>query len=141
MRRLAAILVPAAAAAFLLASCSGMMPSAPIDLPAWSPGPGLPAGLADGILRWDGDCVRLETEVGPDWVVIWPQGTRLREDLVPPIVVDGQDHVIGTLGDQVRLAGAAYPAGSWTAVHDRLVEDVPRACRDEAFWLGVPLGP
>lgn len=118
-----------------------MMPSAPLDLPAWSPGPGLPAGIAEGILRWDGDCVRLETDDGPDWVVIWPEGTHLREDLVPPMVVDAHDRVIGTLGDRVQLAGVAYPVGSWPELRDRLVEEVPRACREEPFWLGVPLRP
>lgn len=115
-----------------------MLPSAPIDLPAWSPGPAMPAGLARGILRWDGDCVRLETTDGPDWVIIWPEGTRLREDMVPPMVVDDRDRVIGSLGDRISLAGAPWPAGSWADLRDRLVEDVPTECRDEALWLGIP---
>jgi hypothetical protein len=116
-----------------------MMVGAPRDLPSWDPGDGIPAGLATGILRWDGQCVRLQTQEGPDWIVVWPEGTRLREDMVPPLVVDGSDRAIGYLGDTISLAGAPYPAGSWEQIRDRLIEDIPRECRDEAPWLGVPL--
>jgi len=139
VRRALATLTVVLCATVVLSGCSGMVPGAPIDLPAWSPGPDIPAGLARGTLRWDGDCVRLQTDDGPDWVVVWPPGTRLREDMVPPMVVDDGDRVIGSLGDRVSLAGAPWPAGSWIQIRDRLLEDVPNECRDEAFWLGVPM--
>lgn len=125
------------AAGVLLAGCMGVGERR--DLPSWSPGPAIPAGVAQGTLRWDGTCVRLETEDGPSWVVVWPEGTRLRDDIVPPMVVDSGDRVLGSLGDRVSLAGVAYPAGSWELVRDQLIEDIPRLCRDEAFWLGVML--
>jgi hypothetical protein len=117
-----------------------MISSDPIDLPSWSPGPSLPTDTAQGTLRWDGDCVRLQPEdEATSWIIVWPDGYRLREDLVPPIVVDGHDRSFGSLGDRVTLPGIAFPAGSWKAQRDRLIEDVPRACRDEALWFGVPL--
>lgn len=118
-----------------------MVASAPRDLPSWSPGPALPAGLARGVLRWDGDCVRLEADDGPVYAVIWPVGTRLREDLIPPMVVDGHDRVIGLLGDLISLPGAPFPPGAWADQQDRLVVDLPQRCRGEALWFGVPIGP
>ncbi len=129
------------AATVVLAGCSGMLVSSPKDLPSWSPGPLIPAGIAQGVLRYDGECVRLEVENGPSFVVIWPEDTRLREDLVPPMVVDGRDRVIGSLGDRVSIPGAAAPAGSWEDQRVRLIEDVPKECRDQALWFGVPLLP
>lgn len=99
----------------------------------------IPAGLARGRLHWDGECVRLETEESTDWMVVWPPGTRLREDMVPPMVVDVRPGD-GQPGERVSLPGASWPAGSWKEIRDRLVEDVPNEYRDEAFWLGVPLG-
>ena len=57
---------------------------------------------------------------------------------MPPMVVDDRDRVIGSLGDRISLAGAPWPAGSWADLRDRLVEDVPKECRDEALWLGIP---
>ena len=57
------------------------------------------------------------------------------------MVVDGQDHVIGSLGDRISLAGAPFPAGSWKEQRDRSIEDVPKECRDQALWFGVPLRP
>ncbi|MFN8623049.1 MAG: hypothetical protein U0869_20115 [Chloroflexota bacterium] len=71
--------------------------------------------------------------------MVWPVGYRLREELVPPLVVDGHDRSVGSLGDRVTLLGMAFPAASWAAQHDLLVEDVPRACRDEALWFGLPV--
>lgn len=128
-----------ALAGVTLSGCAGMVISAPRDLPSWSPGPGIPAGIAQGVLRFDGNCVRLETEGGPSYVVVWPEDTRLREDLVPPMVVDAGGRMIGSLGDQVSLPGAPFAAGSWKEQRDRLIEDVPKECRDQALWFGVPL--
>jgi hypothetical protein len=141
VRRASVSLGLGAASTVVLAGCSGMLVSSPKELPSWSPGPLIPAGMAQGVLRYDGECVRLEVEEGPSYVVIWPEDTRLREDLVPPMVVDGRDRVIGSLGDRVAIPGVASPAGSWQEQRVRLIEDVPKACRDQALWFGVPLMP
>ena len=140
-RRALPILGLALVAAGALAGCSGMLVSSPKDLPSWSPGPLIPAGIAQGVLRYDGECVRLQVDDGPSFVVIWPEDTRLREDLVPPMVVDGSDRVIGSLGDRVSIPGTAVPAGTWRDHRDQLIEDVPKECRDQALWFGVPLRP
>lgn len=113
----------------------------PRDLPSWSPGPDLPPDLARGVLRWDGECVRLEADDGPAYAVIWPPDTRLRDDLIPPMIVDGHDRVIGLLGDRIALRGTPFPAGSWAEQQDRLVEELPERCRADALWFGVPLFP
>jgi hypothetical protein len=141
VRRALLLLGLAAFAAVTVSGCSGMIMTMPKDLPSWSPGPLIPAGIAQGVLRYDGECVRLETDDGPSYVVIWPEDTRLREDLVPPMVVDGRDRVIGSLGDRVSISGAPYPAGSWRDQRDQLIEDVPQECRDQALWFGVPRLP
>lgn len=140
-RRVLPVLGLTAAAALAVSGCSGMLVSMPKDLPSWSPGPLIPAGIAQGVLRYDGECVRLEVDDGPSFVVIWPEDTRLREDLVPPMVVDGGDRVIGSLGDRVSIPGAPFPAGSWREQRDRLIKDIPKECRDQALWFGVPLLP
>jgi hypothetical protein len=125
--------------ALILSGCSGMISGVPLDLPSWSPGPGIPAGIAEGILRFDGDCVRLDTDEGVGYVVVWPAGTRLREELAPPVVVDAHERVVGTLGDRMSLPGAPFPPRSWADQRGRLIVDVPAACRDRALWFGVPI--
>jgi hypothetical protein len=123
----------------VVAGCTGMGVYHP--LPGWSPGPVIPASVVQGTLRWDGTCVRHEADDGTAWVVVWPTGTRLREDNVPPLLVDDGDRGIASLGDRITLPGTGSPVGSWADERDRLTEEVPRDCRDEALWFGAPLRP
>jgi hypothetical protein len=132
-----ALVAAIAAAALTLAGCTGMGVYHP--LPAWSPGPLVPASVAQGVLRWDGECVRLEADDGTVWVVVWPEGTRLREDNVPPLLVDEGDRGIAYLGDRITLPGIPAEAALPGPQRDRLLDDLPAGCQTASVWFGVPL--
>lgn len=59
-----------------------------------------------GILRLDGNCVRLETSSGRH-LVVWPHGAAVDYAATPPIVTDGEGGS-ARIGERVMLEGARY---------------------------------
>lgn len=82
-----------------------------------------------GILRLDGNCVRLETMSGL-YLVVWPHGAAVDYSASPPAVTDGQGGSART-GERVTLEGAEYRRGSFPT--SRKTAGIIRRCGGPLF--------
>ncbi len=90
------------------------------------------AGIAYGqigILRLEGNCVRLETSGGRH-LVVWPHGAAVDYRAIPPIVTDGEGGS-ARIGERVMLEGARY--GNRQLAKSRKTAGIIRRCGGPLF--------
>jgi hypothetical protein len=82
-----------------------------------------------GILRMDGNCVRLETMRGR-YLVVWPHGASVDYSATPPVVTDGEG-ASARIGERVTLEGAHYRSRELTM--SRKTAGIIRRCGGQIF--------
>ena len=87
------------------------------------------AGAQSGTLVDIGGCVYLAGSLGSRYLVVWPEG-YVRES---NSIMDGDQHV-ADIGDSVTLGGGEIKVDEFSLLEEKLLTDVPSACRNDGYW-------
>lgn len=96
----------------------------------------VPAGIVDGRLIDQRDCVLLQQSDGSKLMIVWPAGFRR----------DGESIFIDTspithLGDDVQLTGGSFTEENYQVLQQLLNSALPPDCRIGTYWLTVEVRP